>query len=268
MRVRGAGVQEAVQKMREGVIGDLYMARGLCFKWRDTIGRKPVKPVPAGVHYDLWLGPAPQREFTENRFHYNWHWFWDYGNGDIGNQGIHEMDIARWGLGVTYPKRVSSMGSHFMFDDDQETPNTMVSTFEFNDGGKKKILTFETRHWMSNHEAGINDGGTRKDPNTIGNVWYGSKGYLAVDGYNKYYTFLGKDQQPGPFARPGWEQLAELHRRGAEPEEGRAEQPDRGRRDFGGADAPGEHQLSRWAGRSSSTRRRCRLSAMRKRTSC
>jgi predicted dehydrogenase len=209
------GVQEAVQKMRDGVIGDLYMARGLCYKWRDTIGRTQPEPVPAGVHYDLWLGPAPQHEFTKNRFHYNWHWFWDYGNGDIGNQGIHEMDIARWGLGVKYPKRVSSVGGHFMFDDDQETPNTMVSTFEFNDSGKKRILTFEVRHWISNHEAGMGEGGQRKDPNTVGNIWYGSKGYLAVDGYNKYYTFLGKDQQPGPSRNEGgnnWQNFIDVVR--------------------------------------------------------
>jgi predicted dehydrogenase len=210
------GVQEAVQKMRDGVIGDVYMARGLCYKWRDTIGRTKPEPTPAGVHYDLWLGPAPQREFTKNRFHYNWHWFWDYGNGDIGNQGIHEMDIARWGLGVKYPHKVNSIGGHFMFDDDQETPNTMVSTFEFNEGGKKRILTFETRHWISNHEAGINESkGERKDPNTIGNLWYGSKGYLAVEGYNKYYTFLGKDQQPGPARNEGgnnWQNFIDVVR--------------------------------------------------------
>jgi predicted dehydrogenase len=94
------GVQEAVQQLRNGLIGDVYMARGLCFKWRDTIGRAAVEPVPRGVHYDLWLGPAPEHPFTKNRFHYNWHWFWDYGNGDLGNQGIHEVDVARWGLGV------------------------------------------------------------------------------------------------------------------------------------------------------------------------
>ncbi|MGO9775179.1 MAG: gfo/Idh/MocA family oxidoreductase, partial [Terracidiphilus sp.] len=79
--------------MRDGLIGDVYMARGLCFKRRDTIGRKPVAPVPAGVDYDLWTGPSPKHEFTMNRFHYNWHWFWDTGNGDLGNQGIHEMDV-------------------------------------------------------------------------------------------------------------------------------------------------------------------------------
>jgi predicted dehydrogenase len=185
------------------VIGEVYMSRGLCFKWRDTIGRKPDEPVPAGVHYDLWLGPAPKRAFSQNRFHYNWHWNWEYGNGDIGNQGIHEMDISRWGLGVKHPTKVSSMGGHYMFDDDQNTPNTLVSTFEFNEGGKKKLLVFEVRHWMSNHEAGIGEGGRRPNSNTVGNIFYGSKGYLAVDGYGTYRTWLGKDQQPGPARSEG-----------------------------------------------------------------
>ena len=81
--------------------------------------------MPPGVDYDLWTGPAPLRPFTKNRFHYNWHWFWDTGNGDLGNQGIHEVDIARWGLGVTHPTKVSAIGGKFMFDDDQETPNTL-----------------------------------------------------------------------------------------------------------------------------------------------
>ncbi len=196
----GVAVQEAVKQMREGLIGDVYLARGICFKWRDTIGRAPVEPVPAGVHYDLWLGPAPVRPFTQNRFHYKWHWFWDYGNGDMGNQGIHEMDNARWGLGVTYPTKVTAIGGHFMFDDDQETPNTLTALYEFDGtaGGKKKMLEFTVRHWISNHEAGINDAPGRKDRNTIGNTWYGSKGYVAVEGYNKYYSFLGPEQEPGP----------------------------------------------------------------------
>lgn len=190
-------VQEAVKKLREGAIGDVYMARGLCFKWRDTIGRTPQEPVPAGVHYDLWLGPAPVRPFTRNRFHYNWHWFWDYGNGDLGNQGIHEIDVARWGFGVTYPTKVSAIGGHFMFDDDQETPNTLTATYEFSGpGDTKKILVFEVRHWITNHEAGI--GGNGKLSNCVGNLFYGSKGYMAVESYGKYYSFLGREQISGP----------------------------------------------------------------------
>ncbi len=211
------GLQEAVQKMRDGAIGDVYLAKGLCYKWRDTIGRAPVEPVPAGVHYDLWLGPAPQHDFTKNRFHYNWHWFWDYGNGDIGNQGIHEMDIARWGMGVKYPHKVTAMGGHFMFDDDQETPNTMMAMFEFNEGGRKRMLEFEVRHWMSNHEGGIGEAkpGARKDSNTVGNLFYGSKGYLAIDGYNKYSTFMGREQEPGPARNEGgnnWQNFIDVVR--------------------------------------------------------
>ncbi|MDP2998424.1 MAG: gfo/Idh/MocA family oxidoreductase, partial [Bryobacterales bacterium] len=190
--------REGVKQLAGGVIGDLYMARGLCFKWRDTIKRTPVEPVPQGVHYDLWLGPAPKREFTKNRFHYNWHWNWDYGNGDIGNQGIHQMDTARWGLGVTYPVKVHAMGGHYMFDDDQETPNTLVSTFEFDDHGKKKMLVFEVRHWMSNHEGDL---GRKGESNTIGCLFYGSKGHMTIAG--GYRTYLGREQTPGPSGSQG-----------------------------------------------------------------
>jgi len=192
-------VQEGVQKMREGLIGDLYMARGLCFKWRDTIGRKPVEPVPAGVDYDLWTGPSPMHQFTRNRFHYNWHWFWDTGNGDLGNQGIHEMDVARWGLGVKYPVKVSAIGGHYMFDDDQETPNTLNCAFEFNENGKRTMLEFEVRHWMTNGEASVHD----RNNGAIGNLFYGSKGYLAVDSYSSYKSWLGRQQEAGPEKREG-----------------------------------------------------------------
>jgi predicted dehydrogenase len=209
----GGAILEAIQKMREGLIGEVYMARGLCFKWRDTIGKAKPEPVPSGVHYDLWTGPAPMKPFTKNRFHYNWHWIWDTGDGDIGNQGIHQVDIARWGLGVTFPTKVTAIGGHFMFDDDQETPNTLNAAFEFAGAdGKKKMMVFEVRHWISNHEAAIGtpefgSGGIpvalgaaqQTGPkNTIGNIFYGSKGYLAMDGYDSYRTWLGQSQEPGP----------------------------------------------------------------------
>ena len=203
----GTGAQlwlhEAKKKIKDGIIGDVYMARGLVFKWRDTIGRAEEEPVPPGVAYDLWTGPAPAKPFTKNRFHYNWHWQWDYGNGDIGNQGAHQMHSARTALGVKYPTKISSMGGHYVFDDDQETPNTQLSTFEFEDGGKKKLLVFEVRHWISNNEAGIGErspsvgGGAPQPLQTVGNIWYGSKGYLATtrDGWQ---TFMGPEQAPGP----------------------------------------------------------------------
>ena len=198
-------IREAVQKVKEGLIGDVYMARGLCFKWRATIGRAKVEPVPAGVNYDLWTGPAPKHEFTRNRFHYNWHWFWATGNGDIGNQGVHQLDIARWGMGLGFPNKVSAIGGHFMFDDDQETPNDLNCSFEYDSpDGKRRMITFEVRHWIANHEAEIGTPalGVReaRNSNTVGDVFYGSKGYLSTgdEDASTYKAWLGREQAPQP----------------------------------------------------------------------
>jgi predicted dehydrogenase len=198
--------REAIASLREGVIGDVYLARGLCFKWRDTIGRAREETVPAGVDYNLWTGPAPLKPFTRNRFHYNWHWNWETGNGDVGNQGVHQMDAARWGLGVKFPSRISAVGGHFMFDDDQQTPNILNCAFEFElPEGKRKMLEFEVRHWMTNNEAGIGRGdlvtGAKRvfgHHNTIGNIFYGSKGYLATgdEDAGSYETVLGRGGKP------------------------------------------------------------------------
>jgi len=212
-------VMEAVSNIREGLLGDVYLSRGLCYKWRDTIGRAPVQPVPAGVDYDLWTGPAQLKAFTRNHFHYNWHWFWDYGNGDVGNQGVHQMDIARWGLGLRFPNKISAVGGHFMFEDDQQTPNTLNCAFEYDlSDGKRAMLEFEVRHWISNHEAMIGTASEAVDStephpqlgpnagshNTVGNIFYGSNGYLAISD-SGYRTWLGKEQQPGPGAAEGEE---------------------------------------------------------------
>jgi predicted dehydrogenase len=199
--------QTAAAFLRDGGLGEVYMAKGLCYKWRDTIGKKADESVPKGVHYDLWLGPAPQRPFNPNRFHYNWHWNWDYGNGDIGNQGVHEMDVARWLLGVTLPTRVTAMGGHFLFDDDQQTPNHLTAVYEFPAAGgaadKKKVLQFEVRGWITNREGwteGVKEAGNAymtSDANTVGNLVYGSKGYMRKT-VNSWETFLGKERAPGP----------------------------------------------------------------------
>ena len=165
----GKGVLEGIKQLNDGLIGEVYLARGLCYKWRDTIGHATEEAVPPGVDYDLWTGPAPMKPFTRNRFHYNWHWTWDTGNGDIGNQGVHEMDKARWGLGVKYPTKVSAIGGHFMFDDDQQTPNTLNVAYEFvTPDGKRKMLEFEVRHWITNNEA------------LIGTKVFGSEGVPAA----------------------------------------------------------------------------------------
>jgi len=218
-----SAIIEGIQQLRDGLIGEVYLARGLCFNWRNTIGHTPVEPVPAGVHYDLWTGPAPLHEFTRNHFHYNWHWFWNYGNGDIGNQGIHQMDVARWGLGVGFPTKASATGGHFMFHDDQQTPNTLNSVFEFDmPDGSRKMLEFEVRHWITNHEANLGTPGfgieipgfigpprpprpPRGPFGTVGNIFYGSKGYMASDneGFPSYRTWLGEEQKPGPSAIRG-----------------------------------------------------------------
>lgn len=217
-----AAILEAMDQMRNGTIGDVYMARGLCYKWRGTIGHAKEQPVPEGVDYDLWTGPAPMKPFTLNRFHYNWHWIWDTGNGDLGNQGIHELDLARWGLGVTLPVRTTAIGGHFMFDDDQQTPNVLTVAYEFETPTGRKMMNFEVRGWMTNHEVGIGTpafsgenvpaaglqgsaasgsnrlGPAEGKPSTIGNLYYGSKGYLAISNYDSYKSFLGDDGQPGP----------------------------------------------------------------------
>jgi predicted dehydrogenase len=206
--------QSAVKFITDGNLGEVYMAKGICYKWRDTIGKFPDGPREPytrdylqNVDYNLWLGPAPERPFNVNRFHYNWHWNWDFGNGDMGNQGVHEMDIARWGLGVKLPVKITALGGHFMFSDSQETPNTLMALFEFPNpaggGDKKKILEFETRHWMTNPEGdhlGIEESQTNtymtSQVNVIGNIFYGSKGYMQKD-VNHWQTFMGKERVRG-----------------------------------------------------------------------
>jgi predicted dehydrogenase len=214
---------EAIDHLHKGTFGDIYLARGLCFKRRDTIGRKPAEPVPPGVDYDLWTGPAPLKPFTRNRFHYNWHWIWETGNGDLGNQGVHQIDVARWGLGVRFPNRVSAVGGHFMFDDDQETPNTVNCAFEFDQpGGRRKMMEFEVRHWITNNEAGIRGTLFNRD-NTIGTVFYGSNGYLAAGNEDdfSYESWIGRDRKPGPRGHSGDDHFANFIRcvRSRKPEE-------------------------------------------------
>jgi predicted dehydrogenase len=167
---------KAMQLLHDGAIGKVYMAKGLCFKRRKSIGKTPTGPVPLGVDWDKFLGPAPMRAFSQNRFTYNWHWFWDTGNGDIGNQGIHEMDIARWGLGRTgLPTRVVSTGGKYVYDDDQETPNTQLATLQYDDAE----VVFEVRGILTGGEGGL---GREGGGNVVGDLFYGGDGWMAVDG--------------------------------------------------------------------------------------
>ncbi|MDH3649956.1 MAG: Gfo/Idh/MocA family oxidoreductase, partial [Saprospiraceae bacterium] len=122
-RSNGATI-DALRYVHEGHLGEIYMAKGLCFKPRGSIGHVKNGETPPGVDWDTFLGPAPYRPFNQNRFHYKWHWFWDTGNGDLGNQGIHQADIARWALQKeTHPVVIRGFGDYLALDSDQETPN-------------------------------------------------------------------------------------------------------------------------------------------------
>ncbi|MGH9341914.1 MAG: Gfo/Idh/MocA family protein [Acidobacteriota bacterium] len=189
-------IQEAVQHLRKGTIGEVYMARGLVFRWRPDIGNKGTEPVPAHLNYDVWLGPAAERPFTRNLVHYNWHYNWDFGNGDVGNQGTHETDMCLWGLGVGLPERITAMGGKFLFDDCKETPETITTLYYY--PGQNKYIQFEVRPWCTNQEDGVG----------VGNIFYGSEGYLVIDGYETYRTFLGQKREPGPSGKAGGDHYA------------------------------------------------------------
>ncbi|HEY1064831.1 MAG TPA: Gfo/Idh/MocA family oxidoreductase [Pirellulales bacterium] len=122
-----------IQLIRDGAIGRAYAARAHYTNARPTIGHGVPADVPANLNYDLWQGPAPRTPYLSNRIHYNWHWFWQYGNGELGNNGIHSLDVCRWALGADYPIAVTSSGGRYQFQDDQETPDTHTVCFEFPD---------------------------------------------------------------------------------------------------------------------------------------
>lgn len=132
--------REAMKLLHEGVIGRQYYARGWYASVRGAIGKGKEAPVPEHLDYEMWQGPAPRRPYRDNVIHYNWHWFWHWGTGEIGNNGTHGLDLCRWGLDVDYPVRVSAGGGRFRFDDDQETPDTHMATYDFADG---KMITWE-----------------------------------------------------------------------------------------------------------------------------
>ncbi|MBI1390313.1 MAG: gfo/Idh/MocA family oxidoreductase [bacterium] len=197
-----AALQEAVKLLREGVIGDVYLARGLCFRTRASIGHKPSEWAPDYLNYNLWLGPAQWRPYSQNIVHYNWHWHWDFGNGDVGNQGVHETDMCMWGLGVdnTLPDQVTAMGGKFLWDDDKETPELLSTLYKFT--SLNKMIQFETRPWRTNEEAGVG----------VGNIFYGKDGYMVVKGYGTFETYLGPKNEPGPKGSEGGDHFANFHK--------------------------------------------------------
>jgi predicted dehydrogenase len=176
------GLKEAMAFLQAGKLGKITVARGLCYKRRGSIGKVdgPQDP-PKTCDYDLWCGPAPQAPLMRKRLHYDWHWVWDTGNGDIGNQGIHEMDKARWGLGKgEIPRGVISLGGRFGYVDDGQTANTQVAVFDYGDCE----LIFEVRGLSTKGYVGA----------TVGNVWHGTEGYMVCTNYNSATAYTPKGE--------------------------------------------------------------------------
>jgi predicted dehydrogenase len=172
----------AAAAIQSGKLGKLLVSRALCYKSRKSIGDKPATTPPEQLDYDIWLGPAPQQPYHANLVHYNWHWFWDFGNGDIGNQGVHQMDIARWlipagsssskgaSVSATFPKTVFSLGGRFGYRDQGQTPNTQITVMDYGD----TQLIFEVRGLETERFQG----------SMVGNIAH-LEGGMIVDG--KFY---------------------------------------------------------------------------------
>jgi predicted dehydrogenase len=187
-RIMQAGTQrrsysrviEAIEKVKSGVIGKVHFSRGWYAADRGSIGHGKEMSPPAGLDYAMWQGPAPERAYRDNLIHYKWHWFWHWGTGEIGNNGIHALDICRWGLGVEYPLRVTSGGGRYHFKDDQQTPDTQTATYDFGD----KFIVWEGR---SCQPRGLEGSG-------FGISFEGDAGTIVIDGNGyKQYDAKGKE---------------------------------------------------------------------------
>jgi predicted dehydrogenase len=197
------GMQKAMEYLHSGKLGKITLARGLCYKKRLSIGKADgEQPVPKSVNYDLWTGPAPLKPLMRKRLHYDWHWVWDTGNGDIGNQGIHEMDKARWGLGKNeLPRSVQSLGGRFGYEDDGQTPNSLISLYDFGDCE----LIFEVRGLPSQNPFPGKEFNTvsKTLANFVGNVWYGTEGTLVAPSYSKAFAMNPADEEIKTFDGSG-----------------------------------------------------------------
>jgi predicted dehydrogenase len=171
--------------LRDGGLGTIHSGRTIIYRQRDPIGVAANGPVPPGVHYDLWLGPAPARPFNENHFHYHWHWFWEYGTSDLGNTGVHSLDAVRWLLGKNeHPRTAYCSGGLYEAGapTDQATPNTQLATYRYTDGTE---IHCDLRNWFSG------------PPEAQGLYVFGSKGWMKV-GEKGAQVFLGRKNEPGP----------------------------------------------------------------------
>jgi len=167
-------VRQAMELLRNGAIGDVLVAKAWNSQLRGSIGKRQPSEPPQHLDFDLWLGPAPLVQYQSNMLHGIWRWWFDYGCGDIGNDGVHDIDIARWGLGVaTHPSTIAALGGKYFFDDDQQWPDTQYIVYEYPGDGKighKKQLVFEQRIWSPYVQEGHENG----------NAFYGTKGMLIL----------------------------------------------------------------------------------------
>lgn len=172
--------RQAIDYIHSGKIGKVKMAKAWDVQLRKDIGHQPDSPVPEGVDYDLWVGPAVWMPFNENRFHYNWHWNWNFGTGDAGNDGAHQIDMARWALGVDTPTEAAGSGAKLFFEDDQQTPDTMSVNFKY----PGKMLSFELRIWNPYGMEGTENGV----------AVYGGGGMVQIGKYDRLWGFKVFDE--------------------------------------------------------------------------
>jgi predicted dehydrogenase len=177
--------RRAMQLIHGGLIGDVYLAKWIFPRERDSIGFKPEEKPPNWLNWDLWLGPAPEQPYHANLVHYNWHWFWDFGNGELGNNGIHLVDISRWGIAKELPVKVTSWGGRWGYEDQAQTPNTQTVNWEYEDGSAiigeiRNLCTTETMFWD----------------------FFGTKGYMHIQADGEFQVTLGRNKNPEPKFEP------------------------------------------------------------------
>jgi predicted dehydrogenase len=177
--------RRAMQLIHDGLLGDIYLAKWIFTRERESIGFKPIEPPPSWLNWDLWLGPAQEQPYHANLVHYNWHWFWDFGNGELGNNGIHLVDVSRWGIHKTLPVKVTSWGGRWGYKDQGETPNTQTVNWEYEDGSAiigeiRTLYTTEPMFWD----------------------FFGTKGSMHIKANGDFEVTLGRNEKPEPPYEP------------------------------------------------------------------
>jgi len=197
---------DLMEQIRAGFIGRPYFARAWYANTRGPIGRGQPAAVPAWLDYELWQGPAPRTPYRDNVIHYNWHWFWRWGTGEICNNGTHEIDVCRWALGVDFPKRVTSAGGRYHFDDDWECPDTQVASFEFENGA---TITWEGRSCNGRPIEGRSRGASIHG--TEGTAIVDRSGYVIYDSENVEIARRIRGETVDPLDTQGGGDLTDLH---------------------------------------------------------